>query len=279
MNLIKFLILTNFIFSLTSSMTQSEIEQSLKTRLLKDYDKNVRPITDKNYTTISLSLNLKTIISIDEKKEIMTSAVYITLAYEDPRLSWNITQEGGVSSLLIPVQSIWYPDFYVINSADATGFVRLDQLNTAFIYPYGAVYITIGLNSLNTRCSINTKNFPDDKQTCEIHFGSWQNAGARMRFTKEKAQIDLSEYKEHPVWSLDKNIISEERLTNGTRFAYNFYDYGYDVAFKFNFKRRPGLFIMNNIFPTLVLNSVSIFLYYVPYSNQLSMSKCVFSWI
>ena len=60
---------------------------------------------------ISVNIFLKTVTSIDEKNNIMTSDSYFSARWNDPGLIWDKTNEdfGENPHVFIPSSSIWMP--------------------------------------------------------------------------------------------------------------------------------------------------------------------------
>ena len=60
---------------------------------------------------ISVNIFLKTVTSIDEKNNIMTSDSYFSARWNDPGLTWDNTSEyfGENPHVFIPSNSIWMP--------------------------------------------------------------------------------------------------------------------------------------------------------------------------
>ena len=134
------------------------------------YNKNLRP---EDSVRIELFLSVQQIVSIDEKVQTMTSSSYLTLVWNDTRLSWLPAQYYNMTDLNVPAKNIWIPDIAVINSADGDGFIKYNDFNLATITHDGYVFATISLNILKTKCKIDIREFPFDNQSCEINFGSW----------------------------------------------------------------------------------------------------------
>ncbi len=79
-----------------------------------------------------------------------------------------------VQKTTIPAKSLWLPDIFIINSAENNVFVSINESNLAKIFKNGFVYLVINLGLLRTRCELNFRFFPFDRQECSIIIGSWQ---------------------------------------------------------------------------------------------------------
>ena len=89
-----------------------------------------------------------------------------------------------------------------------------------------------------------------------------------INFESDDSKIDISSYSQNPVWNMVS--ISVQSLFNSNRyFAYNPYSLSSeDISFDITLVRRPLYFMMNNIFPPLIINLVVILLYTMPFGVQ-----------
>ena len=103
--------------SSTSDVQDELIQKKIMTEIINQYDKSIRPADRVN---LVLKISLRQIISVDEKNQIMTSSLYLTTKWTDPRLDWNASNFNGVDNILIPAKTLWLPDLFVIN----TGYLK-----------------------------------------------------------------------------------------------------------------------------------------------------------
>ena len=92
-------------------------------------------------------------------------------------------------------------------------------------------------------------------------------------------QTDLSSYIEHSLWSLDYDQTDIQWINSSDR--YFFYNNNSnpnetkysneDLSFKLVLKRKPLYFMMNNIFPTLILNLITLLAYGLPFATQIGL--------
>lgn len=115
-------------------------ESEIKNAIFKDYNKKIRPA---DFVEIYLKLTLKQIVSLDEKNQIVTTSSFLFAYWLDQRLSWDTANYSGI--LNVQINSIWLPDFYVINTADSNGYITVSDSAYGFIYPNGEVVMNLGL--------------------------------------------------------------------------------------------------------------------------------------
>ena len=231
-----------------------------------DYDKSTKPA---ELTKIFISVKPIQLISIDEKNEIMASSLDAKLWWSDSRLAWNLTNNSTRKN--IQAKSIWLPDLFVINTAEANGFVGFTDQHLAIVNNNGMVYLTLKIGILRTRCNLDFYYFPFDKQTCSIRFGSWQYDSSQLVIKSDLKLLDFSRLQKNQIWQMWNFSFSEytadNRLTTGFT--------GIDIQFNINIKRKPKNYIINNIFPCFILNAVTFVTYFLNFTQQATMSICL----
>jgi hypothetical protein len=120
------------------------IESELKSKILKDYNKTIRP----NETVYVLpAFQIYKIIQIDEVKEIMQTSAYFFVSWSDSRLKWEPSEHNNITEMYMPITELWKPDLYVINSADSSGFVQFSETTLARIGWDSVLWINIEMPS------------------------------------------------------------------------------------------------------------------------------------
>ncbi|XP_066300074.1 5-hydroxytryptamine receptor 3A-like [Branchiostoma lanceolatum] len=91
--------------------------KKLKRHLLSDYEKGLRPVRDvTTQTTVQIGIDFRQIIDIDEKNQVMSSAVWLRQYWTDEDLQWNATDFWNISNINIPSKEVWLPDTVLYNS-------------------------------------------------------------------------------------------------------------------------------------------------------------------
>ena len=229
--------------------------------LFKTYDPRRKPSYQ---LQMYLNIQFNQLISIDEKNQIMTSSFYLGVDWVDDRLTWNLT-EYNQSGILVPVNKLWLPDLYIINTADINGFINYSN-QYALIGNDGNVTLLINLCLLKTRCQINIARFPFDNQTCNIQIGSWSFDDDQIEFVGKESLLDTIDYIENAVWFL-QSVSSEEKETR-TRLGVMT-----DINFKIQIKRRPTNYMLNNLYPCFVLNVVTLLTFWIPFAPAFAAGK------
>ena len=136
-----------------------QFEQNLTTKLINSYySRDIRP---SEQVTIFVSIQLKQIISLDEKNQILTISCFIAQWWNDPRLTWTPASNNNINVLMLNLKKIWVPDTIVLNSADGDGYLKINSDFSYVPVDYnGNVYFATSSIGLKTRCLLNMQNYP-----------------------------------------------------------------------------------------------------------------------
>lgn len=74
---------------LNNQKTQSQYEQKLLDKLLRNYNNKLRPSGQSGTVQVQMALNLMQIIDIIEKDQIMVINAFVDHKWTDSRLSWS----------------------------------------------------------------------------------------------------------------------------------------------------------------------------------------------
>lgn len=183
--------------------------KGVKNKLLKDYDKTIRPLSgDKNASEIIFGIAPRHIIDLDEEQGLLTLNSYLIMSWVDPRLKWNTTDYDGW--LQLPEDLIWKPDVSIYNShsalVDPTHSVMLAIQSSGLIY-----WVPPAVTS--TFCDTGSQNpYPYDEVVCTIEIGSWTHDGWEIDFKLHEFQFEGDEFKNYnPRWDLQISKVNVQR--------------------------------------------------------------------
>lgn len=94
-------------------------EQTVISRLLNGYNKNIRPSEP---VSVDMTASIKELISIDKKQQIMTWSLFLSQTWYDDRLSWIPNSSNNIEVFMLPIKSFWIPDTMILNSADVNDY-------------------------------------------------------------------------------------------------------------------------------------------------------------
>ncbi|CAG2111890.1 unnamed protein product [Medioppia subpectinata] len=168
-------------------INESEPVKSLRNELFvkRKYDKYSLPVNDHNQAVnVSIWIRILKIVDLDIKTQILTLNAYMDLYYltyfimfetieldakywTDEGLQWNPSDFGGQTQLIVSSDLIWKPDIGSTNSPNAFRYDQQIRESTAIVYSSGGVD-WMPQTMINTYCMTDLKDYPSDRQTCEI---------------------------------------------------------------------------------------------------------------
>lgn len=247
-----------------------QAEQTLINTLLTGYNKNIRP---DQTVSVDITASLQQIVSIDDKQQIMTSSSFVSQTWTDERLTWTPNSTYNFSVVMLPVKSLWIPDTFVLNSADAIGYLTISDYSLASVDSDGDVAMILPTLTIRTRCYLFAQKFPFDRQVCAINLTSWAQGVNRVTYTENNSVvIDISGYTEHPLWQLvntDMIVYEAEDRAPFEATSNNV------ISIQLYLRRKPSYFILNGIFACLVLNCVILIAFTLPFATQINLCKNV----
>jgi hypothetical protein len=120
---------------------------------------------------------------------------------------------------------------------------------------------------------MNVRKFPFDTQSCNINVGSWIQTSDRMNIELGDSKIKTDDYVENSVWRLTGSSVAI--IQSNKRIPTFLSDKNFtcdEIQFTLNIERRPLYFMMNGIFPCLLLNCLTLLLFFLPYNSQIDLS-------
>lgn len=143
----------------------------LTTVLFSNYNTIIPPTADgtRNAVNADVIVFLE-FVSLDTKLQTLTTFTWFKVTWVDPALAWNRSQYE-IDKLYVSFNAIWRPELVIYNSLKPRDQLMVTQLDLQ-ILSNGSVEWGPG-DSLTTTCSVDTRLFPFDTQTCDIEFGPW----------------------------------------------------------------------------------------------------------
>lgn len=247
------------------------LEGELFEELMKDYNKNVRPMEKSgDITRVHIKMTLTNLISLNEKEEALTTSVWIEMQWCDYRLRWDTPPRSArygdiTSELRVPSQSIWLPDIILENNVDGQFEVAL--YCNALVSPNGCVY-WLPPAIYRSACTITVNYFPFDWQNCTMVFRSQTYSANEIEivlkeednYTLEWVDIDPEAFTENGEW-----VIKHRPAKKLIDPLYSKEDLEYqEVVFFLIIQRKPLFYIINIIAPCVLFSSLGLLVYYLP---------------
>ncbi|CAF4492827.1 unnamed protein product, partial [Didymodactylos carnosus] len=164
---------------------------------------------------------------------------------------WNRSEYDNLTLLRIPASMLWYPDTFLYNTADNTGYLIPQESQNMVINNDGLVVWPMPLAHLRTRCRMGIRHFPFDEQSCEM----------------------LPDYAPNNEWKLlaVKQTIREQEFANWIE-----KDPFYEINFTVLIRRKPLQAIYNTVVPALMLTILTLVSFFIPFAQEMQIGKVIF---
>ncbi|CAJ0574631.1 unnamed protein product, partial [Mesorhabditis spiculigera] len=261
----------------TGSIRADRHEGRLYSQLLDDYLPLARPVENSSAAVVvHMGLVLQSIISVDEKNQIVDVNAWLKLSWHDYHLMWDKEKHGGVSDLRFRKNQIWTPDVLMYNSADP----QFDSMHASnvLVYPDGnCLWIPPAIFRLS--CNIQIVWFPFDMQYCKMKFGSWTWDGTKLELRVDENGLDTSTFMSNGEWKL----VATSALRNTQYYTCCPEPY-YDIVFTFTIHRRSLFYVFNLILPCILITMLTLIGFTLPpdagekmsFQITIMLSICIF---
>ncbi|XP_055333397.1 neuronal acetylcholine receptor subunit alpha-7-like isoform X2 [Paramacrobiotus metropolitanus] len=222
-----------------------------------NYSNMERPILNESLALpVHFGLTLQQIMDVDERNQLLSTTLWITMEWNDYNLKWNSSEYGGLSDIRVHPDKVWKPDVLLYNSADER-FENTFHSNVVVYSTGDCVYIPPGI--FKSTCKINIKWFPFDEQHCTLKFGSWSYDGNRIDLQLKKNEADLSGFMKNGEWELigvpaQRNVITYECCPEPY----------VDVTFTIIIRRRVLFYVFNLVLPCALISSITLLGFCLP---------------
>ncbi|XP_046373238.2 neuronal acetylcholine receptor subunit alpha-10-like [Haliotis rufescens] len=232
-------------------------QSALLGNLFANYISDVRPICGANVPIeVKVGLAIRQVIELDEPNQIVTVNAWIRLKWFDCQMTWNATEYGGISQLILPYEKLWTPDITLFDNAGEKLVGLKDNRNVvssdgSVIYNFPTI--------IQSLCKVDVTYFPFDTQTCALKFSSWAYHGLQLNVTNKASAGDMSSFKVNSEWHLVS--VPVERHVEYYGCCPEPYP---DVTFYVILKRKSIYYVVNLLFPCILISAVGILGFLLP---------------
>ncbi|KAM9410279.1 neuronal acetylcholine receptor subunit alpha-7-like [Pholidichthys leucotaenia] len=255
MELVKFLLFVALTACMVKVSHQGPVQHRLYQDLLKTYSSLVRPVNnDTQNVTVTLGLSLMQIMDVDEKKQVLTTNMWLQMNWDDQYLQWDPSEYPGVTIMTFPSNLLWKPDILLFNSADE----RFDAaFPTSIVVHSSGSCKWIPLGIFKSTCKIDVRWFPFDIQKCELKFGSWSHNGWSVDL--KLGRVDLSSYIPNGEWDL----VEVPGVRHEVFYTCCLEPY-IDVTFTVVMRRRTLYYSLNLLIPCVLISILALLVFLLP---------------
>ncbi|XP_062578866.1 neuronal acetylcholine receptor subunit beta-4-like [Saccostrea cucullata] len=227
------------------------------------YNKDIRPATNQGAPTqVSLDLLMTGLEGLNEAQQQMTSMGVITMKWRDEFLTWTPSSYGGATYIDVPQGLVWKPDIQIQN-----GLTDFAELGGSFmnvrVFSTGDVIWT-PYKVFTTKCLIEIRSFPFDRQECSIVFIAWNGDINSINITQGTNGMQLDDDLFNGLWTLSNpttEVIIEDDESK--------------ISFKMTLERKPKTYVINIIIPMMFLLILDVFTFALPVDSGEKMGYSV----
>ncbi|XP_021368600.1 neuronal acetylcholine receptor subunit alpha-10-like isoform X2 [Mizuhopecten yessoensis] len=260
----------------TYGLVRNGTEKLLFRDLFRTYDTTPRPINNISLpVVIRFGVALNQILDLDEKRQVMTTSMWIQESWVDENLQWDPMDYAGLDTLMVASTYVWIPDVFIFNTAggELDGFVNVTG-SKLMIKSNGGIKWTVPL-MIKSACSMDVKFFPYDSQRCRINFGSWIYDGSKIDLQPYPTKPDLKEYMLNSEFdllgvTLDRTVANETCCPGPGSHPF--------INFGLRIKRKSIYYDYIVIAPTIMLCVLTLATFLLPchHGEKISIGLTVF---
>ncbi|XP_049634368.1 5-hydroxytryptamine receptor 3B [Suncus etruscus] len=230
----------------------------LTEQLLQKYHKEVRPVRDwTEATTVYLDISFRAVLDVDAQNQKLKTSVWYQEVWEDEFLSWNSSLYDEITEISLPLSVIWAPDIFINEYVDIE---RSPDLPYVYVNSSGTIKNSKPIQVVSA-CSLETYAFPFDVQNCSLTFNSVlhtvEDVDLAFLRSREDIKHDKKAYVNDSEWELVSVSSTYNILQSSTgNFA--------QIQFNVVIRRRPLVYIVNLLIPSIFLMLVDLGSFYLP---------------
>uniref|UniRef100_A0A1I8HXS1 Neur_chan_LBD domain-containing protein n=1 Tax=Macrostomum lignano TaxID=282301 RepID=A0A1I8HXS1_9PLAT len=252
-----------------SEMENRSFEYQIKATIMDSYQKVSRPVlNDSEPVVVFVGFSLFHILDTtqnanfqfqqDEKYQTMKSLISVRLRWTDSYLQWDPEEFGNTSKIWISASNLWLPDILISNYADDD---YSEHINTNAIVSSDGTVLWMYPMVTKTYCEFDIELFPFDSQICNVSFFSWTFGSRMLDLHIDESVTNNNFYNpEGQEWFVEKiTHLREVKI-----FVCCKDDQFPNVHYRIHMRRRSLFYIMNLIFPCLLIYCCSFLGFFLP---------------
>ncbi|XP_045174641.2 acetylcholine receptor subunit alpha-like [Mercenaria mercenaria] len=229
--------------------------------VMKEYNKNVRPVDNQNEAVhVNASLLIISIQELDEVRGIFSIMGILLVTWNDANMMWDPKDYGGVEFVMTSYKDVWVPEMILVNPAEEIDSLGKKWQKVNFHHTGFASWWPGDL--LKSTCALDVYSYPFDTQECILGFSTWGYSSDQVKISSPNDEIDFSYYTESPTWKLAQSKA-------------NIYFEGMQIHFHVYLERKPGFVIVNVLLPLTFLSLLNAFVFLLLPESGERISFCI----
>ncbi|XP_031416771.1 gamma-aminobutyric acid type A receptor subunit zeta [Clupea harengus] len=139
-------------------------------KLMKGYNKYLRPFFGNGPVTVGMSLDIASIDTISEINMDYTATIFLRQRWTDERLVFEGNKSLSLDGRL--VELLWVPDTFIVDSKKSFLHDITVENRLIRIFPNGTVLYALRITT-TVACNMDLTKYPMDRQTCTLQLESW----------------------------------------------------------------------------------------------------------
>ncbi|XP_050982500.1 gamma-aminobutyric acid receptor subunit pi isoform X2 [Labeo rohita] len=244
---------------LSAEVKEGEILPPTIQKLMKGYNKYLRPFFDNGPVTVGMSLDIASIDTISEINMDYTATIFLRQRWTDERLVFEGNKSLSLDGRL--VELLWVPDTFIVDSKKSFLHDITVENRLIRIFPNGTVLYALRITT-TVACNMDLTKYPMDKQTCTLQLESWgYNINDVMfywaRGNESVSGLDTLKLAQYTV---------EDHYTSVSEAVYETGNYP-KLIFHFELKRSILYFILETYVPSSLLVVLSWVSFWISQSS------------
>ncbi|KAK9964869.1 hypothetical protein ABG768_006002 [Culter alburnus] len=244
---------------LSAEVKEGEILPPTIQKLMKGYNKYLRPFFDNGPVTVGMSLDIASIDTISEINMDYTATIFLRQRWTDERLVFEGNKSLSLDGRL--VELLWVPDTFIVDSKKSFLHDITVENRLIRIFPNGTVLYALRITT-TVACNMDLTKYPMDKQTCTLQLESWgYNVNDVMfywaRGNESVSGLDTLRLAQYTV---------EDHYTSVSEAVYETGNYP-RLVFHFELKRSILYFILETYVPSSLLVVLSWVSFWISQSS------------
>jgi hypothetical protein len=213
---------------------------------------------------VEMGIAVQTLEEFNQKVETIELNLWLRMNWNNTYLTWNESEFGNISFIVVDPNNIWHPDIELYNAASLPEIYKFDD--RVYLYSSGNIFWSRpGIFKFS--CSMNLNRFPFDSQNCSMTFGSWvyDNNFLNLKpYDDASKAVDIFTTFSHGEWDVQNIYLENFVESNKTLIRYTI-----------ELTRFTHYYLLS-IGMTITLVYVSIIIMFLPSDNISRTSTAVF---
>ncbi|XP_068945238.1 5-hydroxytryptamine receptor 3C-like [Petaurus breviceps papuanus] len=221
--------------------------------------KAFRPVVNNNVPTkVNISFTLSAILDVDAQIQLLTSFLWVNMIWDNPFISWNPEECGGLTKISVAAKNLWLPDIFIIE------FMDVDQTPTslsAYVHSNGRIKYDKPMKVVSI-CNLDIFYFPFDQQNCTLTFSSFLYTVDNLLLGMEKEVWEIADNSRDVIRTQGEwELLGINKATPKLAVGSSLYD---QIMFYVAIRRRPRLYVINLLVPSGFLIAIDALSFFLP---------------